>query len=95
VVAALREPVREGTGEAGAGCDDQQVAWIGGGAIGPGVIAVLLSWMRGKGVPNPGLSLASSREGPRASPLPLVAARRPPGAAAQGRARLPPAPARG
>jgi hypothetical protein len=36
VVAALREPVREGTGEAGAGSDDHQVAWIGGGAIGPG-----------------------------------------------------------
>jgi hypothetical protein len=51
VAAALREPVREGTGEAGAGSDDQQVAWIGGGAIGPGgfVVAVLLSWMRGKG----------------------------------------------
>jgi len=35
VVVALREPVRESTAEAGAGSDDQQVAWIGGGAIGP------------------------------------------------------------
>jgi hypothetical protein len=33
VVAALCEPVRDSTAEAGAGSDDQQVAWIDGGAI--------------------------------------------------------------
>jgi len=36
VVAALCEPVRDSTAEAVADSDDQQVAWIDGGAIGPG-----------------------------------------------------------
>jgi hypothetical protein len=45
VAAALCEPVRESTAEAGAASDGQQVAWIGSGAIGRAgfVIAVLLS----------------------------------------------------
>ena len=36
MVAALCEPVRDSTAEAVADSDDQQVAWIDGGAIGPG-----------------------------------------------------------
>jgi hypothetical protein len=40
----LCEPVRDSTAEAGAGSDDQQVAWIDGGAAGRAefVIVVLL-----------------------------------------------------